>query len=227
MQDLYFVITILRRQYEENFIRFFRENGVARVLGMPCEGTAAHELLDILGLEAVQRTALFAVVTHETRRKIMRGLVRQMGLDMPNAGIAINVPLSAVGGRTVFDELVAGQSVKEEEENSMHDMPYSLIAVIANAGCTDMVMEAARSANATGGTVLHVKGTGSAENAQKFFGLSIVDEKELILIAATAGQSSAIMKAVMTKCGNTTKAHAKCMALPVDQIAGFDPDNEE
>ena len=46
---------------------------------------------------------------------------------------------------------------------------HELITVIANEGSTDAVMDAARSAGAAGGTVLHAKGTG-AQRAQKFFG---------------------------------------------------------
>ena len=102
----------------------------------------------------------------------------------------------------------------------MNTMPYSLITVIANSGCTDMVMDAARSAGATGGTVLHVKGAGAA-HAEKFFGMSIADEKEMILIATNREQASPIMKAIIAQAGLNTRAHAICFSMPVDQIAGF------
>ena len=38
---------------------------------------------------------------------------------------------------------------------------YELIVIVANEGRTDQVMNAARAAGATGGTVLHGKGTGA------------------------------------------------------------------
>lgn len=40
---------------------------------------------------------------------------------------------------------------------------YELIVIVANEGRTDQVMNAARAAGATGGTVLHGKGTGQPE----------------------------------------------------------------
>ena len=42
----------------------------------------------------------------------------------------------------------------------MKDTKYELLVVVANQGYTEYIMEAARSANAAGGTVIHAKGTG-------------------------------------------------------------------
>lgn len=228
MHDVYFVMTVVSHSYAGNISRFIHENGADYLMGLPGEGTATSELLNLLGLEATKKTVFFTVATREIKKKLMRNLVHQMGLDMLNAGIAVSIPLSAIGGATALKLLIGSQIAdkvltESEEKNMNNDTPYSLICVIANNGCTDMVMDAARSASATGGTVLHVKGTGSA-NAEKFFGMSIVDEKEMILIAAAKKQASDIMKAVMTKCGATNKAHAVCFSLPVDQIAGFNLD---
>ena len=58
-----------------------------------------------------------------------------------------------------------------------------------------MVMDAARSAGAGGGTVLHAKGTGT-EFTSKFLGVSIAAEKELIYIVSKNRDKGAIMKAI-------------------------------
>ena len=42
----------------------------------------------------------------------------------------------------------------------MKDTDYELLVAIANQGYIDTVMDAARSAKAGGGTVIHAKGTG-------------------------------------------------------------------
>ena len=52
------------------------------------------------------------------------------------------------------------------------EIAHDLIVVIANQGSTDLVMDAAREAGATGGTVIHAKGTGT-DLVRKFFGVSI------------------------------------------------------
>ena len=81
-------------------------------------------------------------------------------------------------------------------------------------------MDIARDAGAGGGTVIHAKGTG-AKLANKFFGVSLADEKEVMLIAETSGKKSAIMKAVAEKAGVGTSAGAICMSVPVSEIAGI------
>ena len=57
---------------------------------------------------------------------------------------------------------------EKEEESSLKGTDYELLVVIANQGYTDVIMDAARKANATGGTVIHAKGTGM-EKAGKVF----------------------------------------------------------
>ena len=99
-------------------------------------------------------------------------------------------------------------------------VPYELILAIANEGHTDDVMDAARSAGAAGGTILHGKGTGSAA-AEKFFGLTIAAEKELILIVSRAEEKAAIMKAILERTGPGTEAGAIVFSLPVTRTAGF------
>jgi len=133
--------------------------------------------------------------------------------------------MDAIGGASAARLLLSGQKIDESEEKTMIETPYSLIVVIANNGCTDLVMDAARSAGASGGTVLHAKGSGAAAG-QKFFGMSIAEEKEVLLIAAAKKQTVDIMRAIMHDCGTASKAHAVCFALPVDQIAGFNLDCE-
>ena len=97
---------------------------------------------------------------------------------------------------------------------------HELIIVILNEGCSDMVMDAARSAGATGGTVLHAKGTGKTK-AEKFFGVSLAEEKDMIYILTSSGRKAEIMKAISRDCGPETPAGAICFSLPVTEVAGI------
>lgn len=72
---------------------------------------------------------------------------------------------------------------------------YELINVIVTRGYADDIMEAARKAGATGGTILHARGTGQPDD-EKFFGITIVPEKEQILILAKKEESAAIQQAI-------------------------------
>ena len=82
------------------------------------------------------------------------------------------------------------------------------------------MMDAARGAGAYGGTVLHAKGTGM-EQAEKFLGVSLAAEKEIILIVAKKEQKNDIMKAVMEQAGMESKAKSIVFSLPVTDTAGL------
>ena len=70
-----------------------------------------------------------------------------------------------------------------------------LIVVIVSAGYSEDIMSVARTAGANGGTVVDARGTGTEEDC-KFFGISIVPEKELLLIMSEKEKSSQIINAI-------------------------------
>lgn len=220
MHDIDLVITVTERHNGERIADFLKDNGVSVVMSVPGRGTAADDMLDFLGLEATEKTVLFSVASGEVKRRLMHGLLYKLRIDMPGAGIALSVPLQSIGGNAALKALLDDKAAAESEGKPMNDMPYTLLVMIANRGCTDQVMDAARAAGAKGGTVLHVKGAG-AMHAEKFFGMSIADEKEMIMIVALREQRNDIMKSVMARAGMDTEAHALCFSLPVEQIAGF------
>ena len=102
----------------------------------------------------------------------------------------------------------------------MKDTKYELLITIANQGYIEVIMDAARNADAAGGTVIHAKGSGM-ERAEKFFGVSLAAEKEVIFIVAKKEQKNKIMKAIMEKAGMESKAKSIVFSLPVTSIAGL------
>lgn len=106
------------------------------------------------------------------------------------------------------------------EEAVSRTEKMELVIVICNKGHTEDVMEAARGAGAGGGTIFHAKGTGT-EYAERFFGISLIDEKEIIFIVTEQEKRSPIMQAITDRAGVGTKAHALVFSLPVTDTAGF------
>lgn len=102
----------------------------------------------------------------------------------------------------------------------MKDTDYELLIAIANQGYIDTVMDAARSAKAGGGTVIHAKGTGM-ELAKKYLGVSLVEEKEVILIVTKSREKNQIMKAIMEQAGLDSKERTIVFSLPVTSVAGI------
>ena len=208
------MITITDRSRCGEFAAWYQEQGIPLVLTALGSGTATTEILDCLGLEATEKAVLFCVAPHSPQ--LVRRAEKALWLDVPGRGILMTVPVSSIGGAAARDYLLQQEAEKSMEKEITHE----LLVVITNQGHTDMVMDAARAAGATGGTAVHAKGTGT-ELAKKFFGVSIAAEKELIFILTLEETRVPIMKAIMAQAGMQTEAQSLVVSLPVSDIAGL------
>ena len=59
------------------------------------------------------------------------------------------------------------------------------------------------------------------EKAEKFLGVSLVAEKEMVLIVTRQEKKNEIMRSIMDHAGLGTKARAVVFSLPVTDIAGM------
>ena len=229
MDGLNMVITITDRERTETAINLFRENNVFTTDIVLGQGTASREMLDYLYLNPSEKAIVFGVVTGAWLLPLLKAFKRKMFIDVPGNGIVAVVPLNTIGGRRSLEYMLDGQAVdttqrSQEEAERMERMSvktdHELIFVIANEGYSDLIMDAARGAGATGGTVIKAKGTG-AEYTEKFFGFSIASEKEIHLLVTPAQGRNNIMKAIMEKAGLESKAQSIVFSLPVSHALGL------
>ena len=209
------MITITDRSRGEAFANWYQSQGIPLVLTALGHGTATTEVLDYLGLEATEKAVLFCVAARSPR--LVRRAAKDLWLDVPGRGVLMTVPISSIGGVSAKDYLLQGQEAEEIMEKKQ---THELVVAIARQGHTDQVMNAARSAGATGGTVVHAKGAGT-DLAKKFFGVSIASERELVFILAKEENRKEIMKAIMTQAGMKSDAEAIVFSMPVSYIAGL------
>ena len=219
MGKLYFTTTIVDRKNGPKYAKLYKENGLEVMFSTLGLGTAVGDILDYLGLEATEKAVFFTVLEEELWVSVKKQLRQKLRIDAPGGGIAFLVPLSSVGGKKTLQFLL-GREEYQKEESTLKDTVYDLIIVIANRGYTEVVMNAARAAGAYGGTVIQAKGTGM-EQAEKFMGVSLAAEKEIIFIVTRTEQKNNIMKAVMEKAGTESLAKAIVFSLPVTDTAGL------
>lgn len=181
-------------------------------------GTATKSMLELLGIVGTkERRVVMTIADDQKTRQLIEQERSQLFIDAPGHGIIVAVPIKSVGGGKTLSYLNGGHNAAAQPTLNYD---YELILAIANEGHTDTVMDAARAAGARGGTVLHGKGTGS-KDAEKFFRVSIAQEKELILIVAKSDEKAAIMKSIVTNAGVNTEAGAVVVSMPVTEVAGF------
>ena len=97
---------------------------------------------------------------------------------------------------------------------------HECIICIVNSGYSETVMEAAREAGAGGGTVLGARGT-ATKDAEKFFGITVHPEKEMVMILVENEKRDAVLHALYKNVGLETKGQGIAFSLPVDAVVGI------
>ena len=219
--QLSYLITIVPRSACEDFTAFFKKKGVPLTLRMLGVGTARDNIRRLLGLAETEKEVFMCAIPDAKAQELMRDLVLEMDMDVVGRGITYTIPISSIVGATTLQYL-GGLNSPAKEETKMNEkkQSYELIVIITNKVYVETVMDAAYAAGAGGGTVVHAHGAGS-ENAEKFFGVSLAPEKEMIFIVAKKEQKNQIMQAIMEKAGLDSKAKSIVFSLPVTDTAGL------
>ncbi len=96
---------------------------------------------------------------------------------------------------------------------------HELVIAVVNTKYTDIAIDAARAAGATGATVFHTKSINN-DKAEQVIGTSISRETESILILTTLEYKTKIMEAIRDAAGLKTEGGAIIFSLPVDDLVG-------
>lgn len=97
---------------------------------------------------------------------------------------------------------------------------FEMVFAIVNNGFTDDVMAAVKECGATGGTILNARGTANTE-IEKFFGISISSEKELVMIIIPTSIKKDVLHAIYQKVGLDTPGQGIAFTVPVDDVVGI------
>jgi len=212
-----FVVIVINPDGMQMLEELCRQLSIPLVVSMWGHGTANKNILDYLGITSRDRRIAICLASEGKTARLITAVRRYLYLDIPGNGILMTVPVKSVGGTSFMAYLSEEKPVAYCPKDQY---AYELIVALANEGYTDTVMDAARAGGATGGTILHGKGSGYS-NVEKFFLLSIAKEKEVILIVTDTARKKSVMQSILRDAGPKTKADAMVFSLPVDEIAGF------
>lgn len=217
--ELNVVMAIINRNRQEAYENICQSLKLPMTLTRLGKGTATSEHLSIYGLAETEKAIISAVADGEQTRRLLRAAKRRLFMDIPGNGIMMSMPIKSVGGGRTMAYLTDNRTPAPGGKPDLN-FSHELIYAILNEGHSDEAMKAARSAGATGGTVMSGKGTGSKETG-KFLGITLADEKDVVIILATAETKAGIMRAIVEQAGPQTDCGAICFSLPVTQVAGL------
>ncbi len=220
MNGLKYLMVITNREYADQYAEFFDSHDMCGVLDFFGTGTASAATLYYFGLEKSEKVVFNLMVKDDEIPRLKHDMITDMNISGVGNGIAVFVPVDGIGGESAKRYLLGDKTiVKGEKIMETNEFKNVLIITVADKGNSETVMDAARSAGATGGTVVRAKGTGAS--IAKFFGISISEEKEMIYIVAKREHRDAIMRAIMDMAGKGSDAHGIVFSLPVDSVLGI------
>lgn len=171
------MISIVNRHQGEKLVALIRNAGAPGATSIFGRGTATNKFLDFFALGDSEKDVIFAALTDEIVSNVVKSLQTHLQTRPKD-----------------FTGIIFTLNLSSKEGTSMENK-WKLISVIVNAGYADEAMAAARKAGAFGGTVIDGRGTGTDEDV-KFFGITLVPEKELLLILIESEKESDILNAI-------------------------------
>jgi len=169
------IYTIVNHGLGEKIARLTRIAGARGGTILVGRGQIESPLLRALALADIEKDILITLVTDDQLDDVVRLISELHFYRHKNDGMIFIVP--------------AGEKEMKDET------PHEMISIIVNRGYADDIMKEARKAGALGGTILNARGTGKPTD-EKFFGITIVPEKEELIILADSATAPAIRAAI-------------------------------
>ena len=184
-------------------------------------GAAPSAMLELLGFGENKKSIMISVLDVPQSERIFAAVEEKMNISKPGKGIMFSIPLT---GATAFlvglTDSGTTDAAQKGRDFEMAQHEFELIITIVTKGYSQDVKAAANAAGARGGTLIHALGMGS-EEAQRFLGITIQPEKDLILNVVRREEKATIMKAIAEASGINTQGRGIIFSLPVDAAMGL------
>ena len=180
-------------------------------------GTAPTEMMDIFGLGTNAKDIVVSIGDENPIKDMMANYGSIFESHTKYGGLMIVMKISAAG--RILTEILSRNKDNNSErgdgamKNEHHN---NLILISVNDGYSEDVMQIARKAGATGGTVIK----GRLADIEQFADINeneIDGEREILCILAPLQTSAQIMEDVNKKFGLTSPANGIIVAIPTEK----------
>ncbi|MDR1658857.1 MAG: P-II family nitrogen regulator [Desulfovibrio sp.] len=188
------LISMVGRHRGEKFVAIAKAAGARGGTITFGRAVVDSKILQALFLADVQQDIVFTLMRDEADSVISAVCATCREHSRKLGGIALVLDVSGMlvrQSRNTADITEPAKGARSEKMES----GYTLLTVIVNNGYADDVMAQARKAGARGGTILTGRGTASEEDV-KFFGITLVPEKEVLMIVAKKALITPILEAI-------------------------------
>ncbi|MBD5608432.1 MAG: P-II family nitrogen regulator [Desulfovibrio sp.] len=192
------LISVVRRGRGERVIELTREAGATGNTTVFGTGTSQSTFWRMLCLGDMDKEIVFTVASETVMPRIKEALrmAPDLCVKMPGVGIVLNLEtFYHFNSKDASSPHMTDDSSVSPAGSMTRKIERSLLFIVVNAGLAEDIIDVARDAGATGGTVLKARGT-AREKDDSFFGITVVPEKEILLILVLKEQEEKISRAI-------------------------------
>lgn len=220
------LVGIINKEDESRFSELVNECATAVHFSGLGHGTARSSYMSYFGFNEIEKRITMSLIPDSAEHTILSTIGHGLKLYLVGRGIAFTVPLSGISN-IINNAILSGEQKndvqvrrapisKKKEKNRMHE----LVIAVVNRKYTDIAIEAARAAGATGATVFHTKSINNAK-AEQAIGTTIDQETDSVFFLTTLEYKNKIMEALRDEAGLKTEGGAIIFSLPVDDLVGI------
>lgn len=202
-------------------VEIYKEDGLHVKYSIIAEGTASSEILDMLGLGSTEKRLLVTLAPKVTADAMLERLHNELAMSKADGGIGFTLPITGASG-ALMQMMAEGNNTEEEKKDEEKTMgnSHTMITAILNRGFSNEAMMVAKEAGARGGTVIHSRQVIDEED-MGFWGMSMQEEKEMLLIITEVEKKMTIMKAITEQFGMHSDAKGIVVSMPIDTVMGI------
>ncbi len=201
------ILSIVGRGEAEKLMSIVKKAGSPGGTILRGRGTATSTLMSLLCLS-------------DTRKEILITLVFEEQYDAVFEAIRSAKHIHGLCATISSKRSYVNRALRTTEGERTMNSDWELIQVICNSGYADDVMDVARKAGAGGGTIVDGRGTSKPDDL-KFFGASLVPEKELLLILVESEKSEKVLSAITAIPFLQQEGNGIAFTMPVDRFVQF------
>ncbi|WP_342622092.1 P-II family nitrogen regulator [Erysipelothrix sp. P66] len=214
ISNLIMVCSIVERERGSHILSISREVGATGGTVFQGRGCVRDRLLNLLGIEERRKEVCLTIMPELLEKDFYDHIQKHTNFKKPDSGVIFSVPLKSVLGIQKLPSHI--KTLKEGERN----VGIDAIFIIVDDGFAQDVMHVAKEHGATGGTIIHARGSGTHEH-EKLFNMDIEPEKEVILILSQMDMTDAIVHALNTSFEIDKPGHGVIFVVETSRTLGL------
>ena len=219
------LVSIINKEDQEKLTETINRHCTAMHFSGIGHGTARSHHRSYFGFDDIDKRVTFSLIPGYLEHSILNAVGTALKLYLLGRGIAFTMPLSAISN--IVEEPILATPEKSEGKGNKSPVSkkekktmYELVIAVVNEKYSDVAIEAARSAGATGATVFHTRSVDNAK-VEQGMGAAVPADTDSIFFLTSKEYKLKIMEAIRDASGLKTDGGAIIFSVPVDDLVGI------